>query len=138
MEYTVTYKVLSNKKVRKEGVKLGISSAARKAIIKELKLLKFWPENKEQFDFESVNGCLKFNFDHVEGHWIRVFVYQDDVRKVMWVFKVISKKTNKLTKADLAGVDAFVREIELAIQQELSVEKKKQNHLKIIKGGRDE
>ena len=138
MEYTINYKVISNKKVRKEGLKLGISESARKAIIKELRLLKFWPETKDLFDFETVNGCLKFNFDYVEGHWIRVFVFQDDANKTMWVFKVVSKKTNKLTNADLQGLDAFVREIKLAIQQQEIAEKKKQKHLKVIRGGKNE
>lgn len=135
-EYKINYVVFVGKKARKDGSKLGLSKDALRSIIEELKLLKHWPEVKDNFDYENVNGALKFNFDYVEGKWIRVFVYQDDERKIMWVFKVIAKKTNKLVVADLMAVDSCVREIELEIRKHKAEKAKAKTNLKAIEGGK--
>lgn len=137
-EYSVRYLVNVTKKARKDGEKLGLSAEAKRSIVEELKQLKYWPETKDIFDYEKVAGAFKFNFDFVEGKWIRVFVYQDDVRKIMWIFKVIAKKTNKLTQTDITAVEAFVREIELEIKMyEEKMLQQQKPQLKVIKGGKD-
>ena len=71
------------------------------------------------------------------GDEMEVFVYQDDVRKIMWVFKVIAKKTNQLTQTDLIAVKSFVREMELEIKNyEMKMQQQKPQ-LKVLKGGKD-
>lgn len=139
-QYEVRYTVYVTKRGRKDGEKTGLSRGAANSIKQELLLLKYWPDVKDIFDYEQVAGALKFNFDHVDNKWIRVFVYQDDVRKIMWVFKVISKKTNKLTKTDVMAVEAYVREIEFDIKkyQTEQLAAASQAQLKVLKGGQDE
>lgn len=51
---------------------------------------------------------IEFKFN-VKDHWIRSFVYQDDSRRTMWVCKVLAKKQNKLTNAEVAVLTAIYK-----------------------------
>jgi hypothetical protein len=134
--YPINYVVKVTKTARKQGLKLGITDKTRLWIIEEMKLLKHWPEISQNFDYENAFGAIEFKF-HEEKHWIRVFVYNDDLRKTMWVIKVMSKKTNALTVADKISIETAVSRME----QDLKTFKKKQSQaqlgLKLV-GGKSE
>src|SRR5262249_42107586 len=96
----------------------------------------YWPDNADEFYHEKVFGAIKFDFD-IEDKWIRVFVFQDDVRKTMWVLRAFAKKTNKLTGAQQISVETAVgrieHEIELFKQQQQQAEKRAK--LGVVRGG---
>jgi len=139
-EYQVNYKIFVTKSARKHGRKLGISKPALKEVIEQVKRLKHWPDNENEFTYEMAFGAIKFSFDFVEGHWIRVYVFKDDFRKFMWVIRVTNKKTNALTTADRISVETAVseikREVDFLKRQQLKQEA--QPILKSLKGGKSE
>ncbi len=142
MEYVENYQVRVTKTARKQGEKLGLTEKARLRVINELRLLKYWPDIAENFDYEKAFGVLEFKFDRIENKWIRVFVFKDEVRKTMWVINVLSKKTNKLTYADQVSIRTAVSRIEHDLKffekKQKEIERMKNNKLQILKGGRDE
>jgi hypothetical protein len=133
--YTVKYSVKVTKTARKQGLKLGVTEKTRLWIIDEMKLLKHWPDIAPQFEHEGAFGTIEFKF-YEEKHWIRVFVFKDDERKIMWVVKVMSKKTNVLTSADQISIETAVSRME----QDLRNYKKRQSQptLKVVEGGKNE
>ncbi len=139
-DYEVVYKVRVTKNARKQGVKTGLSEKARLEIIADLKELKYWPHNREFFDYETAFDALEFKY-YSESKWIRVIVFQDDVRKVMWVIRVMVKKQNTLnTIADKVGIETAVREVKADIRH-YQKEQDKANHqgkLNLITGGQNE
>lgn len=118
----VNYRVSVTKRARKQGEKLKVSNRTKLEIIKELKQLKYWSVNEEDFEYESAFGAIEFKFD-VEGKWVRVFVFQDDYRKTMWVIKVLDKKQNDLKKYDQIGIETAVS----ALKREVLAQKKIDN-----------
>jgi len=135
-EFEERYRVVATKHAKDAGKKL-LREENRLWLIRVLQRLKYWPENRDEFDFEKAFGAIEFKFD-IEDKWIRIFVYQDDVRKVMWVVRVFAKKTNQLTVAQRIGVETAVSRIE----QEIALYEKEQKELgrrrqwKVIEGGK--
>jgi len=130
------YRVIATKQAKSAGKKL-LGEKDRLWLIRELITLKYWPDNANDFDHEKVYGAIKFDF-YLEQKWIRVFVVQDDVRKVMWVVRAFAKKTNQLTTAQQISVQTAVGQI----RQEIKVVEKRQKQLdprtqmRVIEGGR--
>jgi len=134
---SANYKLFVTKKALKEGRKLSITEDSKNSIKEELMFLQYWPDSKDQFDFETVNGLLKFNFDYVDGrHWIRVFVFQDDVRRIMWVLHVVEKKTNKLTTNDIHVVNTLYKEMIRLQKKYIKDLEKFEIKFAVIKGGK--
>lgn len=138
-EFEERYKVSVTGVALRQGQKLGISERAKQEIIENLKCLKYWPDSESIFEYEKVEGTLEFKFQNVEGKWIRVFVYQDDERKIMWVIKVMAKKSNQLRRVDLISLKTAVSRVEQDLDTYRKEEKKKkQFKLKILQGRTDE
>lgn len=136
--FQATYKVKVTKQARKHGRSLPISKKDRLEIIDHLKTLKFWPDNREEFEYEKVLGAFEFKF-LTKDHWVRAFVYQDDVRKIMFVIKVIVKKTNQLSQVDLINLKTLVSSMTQEIDHFKKEELKKKNgktQLQALKGGK--
>lgn len=137
-EFREKYRVVATKQARAAGRKLFGNDRHRLGLIRELQELKYWPENKDRFEYEKIWGAIKFNFDHIEGKWIRVFVYPDEDRQIMWVIAVFAKKTNQLSVANQISVATAVSRVE----QEIKIYRKKQDQaqrmsaLQVIKGGK--
>lgn len=131
------YRVFVTKAARRAGKKLGLSTEAKKAIIYQLKELKYWPDTSRYFEFEKINGALKFNFDHVENKWVRVFCYQDNARKVMWIFMILAKKQNRLTQLENKKIELNVRRIEKEITDYKMNLKNSNKSLKLLDGGKE-
>lgn len=132
------YRVIATKQARDAGKKL-LRESNLLWLIRELKQLKHWPNNRDEFEYEKAFRAIEFKF-YIEGKWIRVFVYQDDSRKVMWVIRAFAKKTNQLTTHQQVSVETAVSRLEQEIrlytrrkQQELSA---RRNRLRVIEGGR--
>lgn len=113
--YKINYKVKVTKAAIKQGKKLPITEKQRLEIIKDVKLLKHWSENEANFDYESAFGAIEFKYN-LAGKWIRVIVFQDDVRKVMWVIRVFAKKTNQIEKVHQIGIETAVSQIKAEIR----------------------
>ena len=140
-EYQERYRVMVTGVALRQGRKLGISEPARAEIIEELKGLKYWPDSRDNFEYEMVEGAaLEIKFQHVEGHWVRVFVFRDDERKIMWVIKVLGKKSNELRKVDLISLRTALSRMEedLAAYRKEHERMKKDGSLRVLKGGTDE
>lgn len=114
--YKINYKVRVTKAAIKQGKKLPITEKQRLEIIKDVKLLKHWSENEANFDYESAFGAIEFKYN-LAGKWIRVIVFQDDVRKVMWVIRVFAKKTNQIEKVHQIGIETAVSQIKAEIRK---------------------
>lgn len=114
--YKINYKVKVTKAAIKQGKKLPITEKQRLEIIKDVKLLKHWSENEANFDYESAFGAIEFKYN-LAGKWIRVIVFQDDVRKVMWVIRVFAKKTNQIEKVHQIGIETAVSQIKAEIRK---------------------
>lgn len=131
------YKVSVTKSARRQGHKLPISSDDKANIIREMKELKHWSLNEHTFNYESAYGALEFKYN-LSQHWVRIFVFQDDVRKVMWIFRAIVKKDNQIAKEDKLAIETavkrFKREI-LAYAQDQEKSEKAKN-LDILRGGK--
>ena len=91
------YRVMPTERAKRDGRKL-LRPSTRAGIINRLRHLASWPESTAKFEFEKAFGALEFKF-HAEDKWIRVFIYPDEVRRVMWVLRVFAKKTNDLPHA---------------------------------------
>ncbi len=114
--YKINYSVKVTKAAIKQGKKLPITEKQRLEIIKDVKLLKHWSENEANFDYESAFGAIEFKYN-LAGKWIRVIVFQDDVRKVMWVIRVFAKKTNQIEKVHQIGIETAVSQIKAEIRK---------------------
>lgn len=114
--YKINYRVKVTKAAIKQGKKLPITEKQRLEIIKDVKLLKHWSENEANFDYESAFGAIEFKYN-LAGKWIRVIVFQDDVRKVMWVIRVFAKKTNQIEKVHQIGFETAVSQIKAEIRK---------------------
>lgn len=138
-EFQANYTVKVTKIARKQGLKLGLSAENLDRIISQILRLCYWPENKDEFDYEKAFDAFEFKFNGIENKWIRVFVYQDDVRKIMWVIKVMAKKQNALTKADKISIQAAVSMIEQDIREFEKQQKKmiQLEGLKLLNGGKN-
>lgn len=138
-EYRVRYKVVPTKIAIKQGKKLGVSDVTLYELIQEVKLLKFWPDNEGQFDYEKVGEAIEFKFNGVENKWIRVFVWQDDERKILWVVKVMAKKQNALKTHEKISLETAVSQI----KEDLKFYKKNETkqleiaRLKVVDGGKN-
>ena len=65
-------------------------------------------------------------------------VYQDEVRKIMWVMKVFNKKTNSISKVHQIGIETAVSQVKNDIRK---YEKKQKNReakskLSVVTGGK--
>lgn len=135
--YKINYKVKVTKAAIKQGKKLPITEKQRLEIIKDVKLLKHWSENEANFDYESAFGAIEFKYN-LAGKWIRVIVFQDDERKLMWVIRVFAKKTNQIEKVHQIGIETAVSQIKAEIRKF----KKEQKHtgahskLNLVSGGK--
>jgi mRNA-degrading endonuclease RelE of RelBE toxin-antitoxin system len=133
------YQVFVTKAARRDGRKLPISNLEKFEIILALKDLKYWPENAEDFEQEKVGKALEFKF-HTKDHWVRVFVYFDDERKLAWILRCYVKKTNELANVVIIAITGAVSAIEADIQkwkkdQARAVAKAA---LTIVEGGKNE
>lgn len=135
--YQVRYTVSATKQARRQGRQSGLGREALLRIIKQVKELKYWPDNESTFEYEKVHGAFEYKFQE-EQKWIRVFVYQDDFRKVMWVIKVLDKKSNALRPVDIISLKTAVSAIENDIQlfKKASDAGKKRSNLSLHEGGR--
>jgi len=138
--FSVNYIIKVTKTAKKQGRKLNLSDQALNWLINQVKLLKFWPENSAEFDCEKVGEAYEFKFDHVEDKWIRVFIYQDNIRKILWVIKVMAKKQNSLTQADHISLQTAISQMKQDLNEykRLQLKEIKSNSLIAIKGGKDE
>lgn len=138
-EYTKNYRVAVTKNARKQGLKLGLSYENLDSIISQIKRLCYWPDNKDEFEYEKAFEAFEFKFNGIENKWIRVFAYQDDVRKTMWIIKVMAKKQNALTTADKIGIQAAVSMIEQDIREFEKMKKRlaQIESLKLLNGGKN-
>lgn len=140
-EMEVKYQVFVTKSALRQGRKLSISPGSRLEIVNEMKGLRYWPQNRDNYSYEKVAGAFEFKFEYVDGtHWVRIFVFFDDDRRYAWIVKVLAKKTNALTKADLISIETAVSQIEHEIarwKKEQAKLKSKQS-LNLVKGGADE
>lgn len=138
VEKQTGYTVFVKKVALAQGKKLGISRQAKVDIIEQVKRLANWPDTKDEFDCDRAFGALKLNFNYVEGHWIRVFVFIDDYRRFMWVLRVSDKKTNELTKADRIAVETAISEIKRENELHKKAVEKARPQLRSVKGGKGE
>lgn len=125
------YQIFVTGSALKEGRKLNLPKVDFAFLIRELKKLRYWPDSAIEFDFEEVEGAFEVKFT-VDNRWIRVFAYKDDELKKIYIVVVLAKKTNRLTDADKILVRTRITRIE----NEKHFNKKKENSLKSIKGGR--
>lgn len=134
--YKINYKVKVTKAAIKQGKKLPITDKQRLEIIKDVKLLRHWSENEANFDYESAFGAIEFKYN-LAGKWIRVIVFQDDVRKVMWVIRVFAKKTNQIEKVHQIGIETAVSQIKAEIRKFEKEQKYTgaRNKLNLVSGG---
>ena len=91
------YRVIPTERAMRDGRKL-LRPSTRAYIINRLRHLGTWPESATKFDFEKAFGVLEFKF-HAEDKWIRIFIYPNEIRRIMWVLRVFSKKSNDLPHA---------------------------------------
>ena len=136
--YGDNYIVKVKKAAIKQGKKLAITNKQRLEIIGDLKLLKHWSENAENYDFENAFGAIEFKYNLPGKKWVRVMVYQDEVRKIMWVMKVFNKKTNSISKVHQIGIETAVSQVKNDIRK---YEKKQKNReakskLSVVTGGK--
>lgn len=124
------YEVSVTERAKKQGEKIPISECDKAEIIKELKKLKYWNTNEEIFDYETAYGAIEFKFQ-TRDHWVRVFVYKDDFRKMMWVFRVIAKKSNQISKEDKIAIETAVSRFEQEIRD---LQKQKPKGMTLVKG----
>lgn len=138
--FSINYTIKVTKTAKKQGRKLNLSGQTLNWLINQVKLLKFWPENSAEFDYEKVGEAYEFKFDHVEDKWIRVFIYQDDIRKILWVIKVMAKKQNSLTQTDHISLQTAISQMKQDLNEynRLQLKEVKLNSLIAIKGGKDE
>lgn len=136
--YKVNYSVRPTKATIKQGKKLPLSPKERLEIIKDIKLLKHWNENEANYEYESAYGAIEFKYDYPGKKWIRVMVFQDDVRKVMWVIRVFAKKDNQISKVDKIGIETAVTNMKTEIRKFEKEQKnmKAKNNLNVLKGGK--
>jgi len=136
-EYEVKYRVIALNPAKDAGKKL-LREENRLWLIQELQRLKYWPDNEDEFDYEKAFGAIEFKF-RIEDKWIRIFVYEDNTRKVMWVLRAYAKKTNQLTVAQRIGVETAVsrieQEIKLYEKQQKQLDRRSQ--LRVLQGGRE-
>jgi len=133
------YQVIPTRRVKKEGHRLRISDSSRLWIIEELGDLTNWNDIQVQsrFDHGPFEGAIKFNFNKPLGDpsWIRVFVYRDDVNQAMWVFKVLSKRSNKITLLMRNSIRTALDQVKLAIYLKDYGSICDRTGLKLLKGG---
>lgn len=138
-ELLVNYKVFVTKSALRDGRKLPVQAESKLEIILALKELKFWSQNSDDFDYEKVGKALEFKF-HTKDHWVRVFVYFDEDRKICWILRCYVKKTNDLSNVVLIAVASAVS----AIEVDIKIWKKEQakaaarTALSIVEGGKNE
>lgn len=135
--FKINYKVKLTKAARKQGNKLRISEKERLEIIEQLKLLKHWSENESDFEYENAFECIEFKFKTL-NHWVRIIVFKDDVRKIMWIIKAFLKKTNAIERVHQIGIESTVTQIK-AEMREYEKELKNKNKratLNIVAGGK--
>lgn len=137
LQYKANYSVKVTKAAIRQGKKLPITEKQKLEIINDLKLLKFWSENESNYDYQSAYGAIEFKYDLAGNKWIRVMVYQDDARKIMWIIKVFAKKSNQISRVDQIGIETAVSRIRAEIRafekkQKYERAKKKLN---LVSGG---
>jgi hypothetical protein len=136
--YKVNYLVKPTKAAIKQGRKLPLSEKERLEIIRDVQLLKHWSGNASNYDCENAFGAIEFKYDLSGNRWIRVMVFQDDIRKIMWVIRVFAKKNNQIGKADKIGIENAVTRMKNEIksferrQKNLSAKEK----LNLVSGGK--
>jgi len=137
--YKVNYKVRVTKATIKQGTKLPITDKQRLEIIKEMKLLKHWNENEANYDYEPAFGAIEFKFNLPGKKWIRVIVFQDDERKIMWVIRTFAKKSNQIEKRHQIGIETAVSQLKAEIEKYKREQKymNAKNNLGVVKGGKD-
>jgi hypothetical protein len=136
--YKINYKVKVTRAAIKQGKKLPISEKQRLEIVKDVKMLIHWSENEANFDYESAFGAIEYKYDLPGKKWIRVIVFQDDVRKVMWVIRVFAKKTNQIEKVHRIGIETSVTQIKAEIRKYEKEQKyiDARNKLNLVSGGK--
>lgn len=115
-----------------------ITDKQRLEIIDDIKLLKHWNQNADYYDYESAFGAIEFKYDLPGKKWIRVMVYQDGVRKIMWVIRVFNKKTNSISKVHQIGIETAVSQIRNDIRKYEKEQKNKEvkGILNVVTGGK--
>lgn len=136
--FKANFRVRPTSRVAKLGENLPITDKQRLEIIASMRELKFWPGNKDEFDYCKAFGVWEFKFNK-KDHWVRAFVHEDNDCKMMIVIHVLVKKTNALTKADEIAVSTALKsyENEKAMKKdaEAKLEELNQKSLKLYKGG---
>ena len=136
-ELKANYKVRVLKQVKKRGEKLDLKNKSKLEIIGHISRLKFWDNNKDDYEYETAFEALEFKF-YAEQKWIRVFVFKDDERKIMHVIHVCKKKDNQIEKEHKIAVETIVRMIKNDIRRykkEKELEDKK-GKLDVFDGGK--
>ncbi len=135
-EYQKRYRVSITKPAKRAGDKVFAQEKNRLWLIRELQKLRYWPENKDEFECEKAFGAIKLDF-YLEEKWIRVFVYEDPDRSTMWIIGVFVKKTNQLTLAQQISVETAVSRLQQEIKQYRKQQKtmEERNRLRVIEGG---
>lgn len=136
--YKNNYSVKATKAAIKQGTKLPITDKERLEIIRDVKLLKHWSENEANYEYENAFGAIEFKYNLSGKRWIRVIVFKDDVRKVMWVIRVFAKKTNQIERVHQIGIETAVTQIKAEIRKfekdQKYLEAKK--NLSLVAGGK--
>ena len=136
-KYTANYRVQVTGTALKQGQKLPVTDKVRAWIIQEMLLLKYWPQIADRFDHEPAFGAIEFKFGS-RDHWIRVFAYQDDERKTMWIIKVMVKKSNELRVADKVSITTAISRIKQDIEHFKKQQEEQKKNLKFLKGGQQD
>ena len=137
--YKVNYKVKVKKAAIKQGRKLPITNKQRLGIIDDIKLLKHWSENEDNYDYENAYGAIEFKYDLPGKKWIRVVVFKDDVRKIMWVIRVFLKKTNSISRVHQIGIETAVTQIKSEIREYEKAHRRNETKgkLNVVTGGKN-
>ena len=137
--YNINYKVRATKAAKKQGKKLPIIDKQKLEIIEDVKQLKHWSENEDNFDYESAFGAIEFKYDLPGKKWIRVMVFKDDVRKTMWVIRVFLKKTNSIERVHQIGIETAVTQMKAEIREYEKSQKraKVKGNLNVVTGGKN-
>ena len=135
--YKINYRVQVTGTALKQGRKLPVPDKVKAWIIQEMLLLKYWPQIADRFEHEPAFGAIEFKFGS-RDHWIRVFVYQDDDRKMMWIIKVMVKQQNDLRVADKISIQTAITRIKQDIEQFKKQQEEQKKNLKVVKGGKQD
>ncbi len=139
-KFLINYSVKVTKAARRQGKQLKLSPEVKYELIVEMKELKYWDQNSSEYDYEEAFGAIEFKYQR-ERKWIRIIVFKDDDRRIMWVIRVFSKKNNQILDVDKIGIETAVRRLKREIMEykkQQKLEEKKQKLKLLSKGEKHE